>query len=60
MFNDVDFLDVVAVAFGLILLAAVIAQVFLGMTPDTDIKSWFFAILTFIIGKKALPQTLGK
>lgn len=54
-----DFVDIVAVGFGLIILGAIIAAYFMGMELDVDMKSWFFAILTFFIGKK-MPQTFGK
>jgi len=53
-----DFVDLVAVGFGLIILGAIIAAYFMGMELDVDMKSWFFAILTFFIGKK-MPQTFG-
>lgn len=59
MSKNVDFVDVVAVGFGLIMLGAIIVAYFKGMTLDPDIKEWFFAILTFFIGKK-LPQTIGR
>lgn len=52
MFKNIDFVDVVAVVFGLVLLGAIIVAYFKGMTLDPDIKQWFFAILTFFIGKK--------
>lgn len=58
--NSFDFLDLVVVGFGLILLGIITAAYFTSMPLDPDIKEWFFAILTFLIGKKALPQTMGK
>jgi hypothetical protein len=59
MLKDVDFVDLVAVGFGVVLLGAIIVAYFKGVPMDSDIKSWFYAILTFFIGKK-LPQTFGK
>lgn len=60
MFKDADFVDVVVVGFGVVLLAAIIVAYFKGMPLDSDIKQWFFAVLTFFLGKKALPQTIRK
>jgi len=60
MFKDADFVDVVVVFFGLALLGTIVAAYFMNMPLDSDIKQWFFAVLTFFIGKKALPQTIGK
>lgn len=57
--KDLDFVDIVAVGFGLILLIAMIIAYFMGLEMDSDMKAWFFAILTFFIGKKT-PQKLGK
>jgi len=59
MLKDADFVDIVAVGFGLIILGAIIVAYFMDMQLDADMKSWFFAILTFFIGKK-MPQTFGK
>ena len=58
MLQNIDFVDVVAVGFGLILLGAIIAAYFTGIQLDSDLKSWFYAILTFFIGKK-LPQSFN-
>jgi len=59
MFKELDFVDVVAVVFGLIILGATIVAYFQGMELDPDFKSWFYSVLLFFIGKK-LPQNLGK
>lgn len=57
--KDYDFADVVIVGFGAVLLLAIIAAYFLNMPLDTDMKAWFFAVLTLFIGKK-MPQNIGK
>jgi len=57
--DKIDFMDIVAVGFGVILLFAIIVAYFKGMPIDQDLKAWFFAILTFFIGKKT-PVTFGK
>lgn len=59
IFSNVDFIDIVTVGFGLILLGAVITAYFMGMEPDPDIRQWFFAVLTFLIGKK-MPVSFGR
>ena len=57
--DGVDFIDIVTVLFGLILLGAVITAYFMGMDADPDLKAWFFAVLTFLIGKK-MPISSGR
>ena len=59
MFKDADFVDVVVVGFGITLLGTIVAAYFMNMPLDPDIKQWFFAVLTFFIGKK-MPQSIGK
>lgn len=58
MLKDADFVDVVVVGFGFILLAAIIVAYFMGKPLDADIKQWFFAVLTFFLGKK-MPQSFS-